>query len=285
MDLIELRVRRHSHVGGGFLSNLSFLLCEQGGTVTLSQILFVNEVLGNYKDHLSKMHSNIVRPRKIRAELMALCSSLNNCIDYVAREAPSYASNTWNSRTADDLRSQLESNPHCIDGALISKPFWGYVRDIANVSKHVWIGRPDAIIKRADDVKESIRLVRYEDNRGYYYSYHYGIVAFTTAGRYSLSEIDIYFAVKSITEIFKAANLLPPTANPDIPKPSYWIARNEAEKKAPLELLVPGGQNLEPLMHTYKYVEGAQIGLVQITEQDEFTFTLNPIVKIEPNPI
>lgn len=195
-----------------------------------TRALFVEEIIPAYEKMLDLLdNESTIGKGVLKSSTINICNLFNNLVDYIAKENVNYINDHWDSTNINEFRRALENNKHVIDGAELSGDFFGFIRDIANTSKHLEIGRLDAKVREISCVRECLSRIRFEDNDGYYYINANMVVVESTNQLDIPCEILIYFTFRMFTEILINSGILQSIPILKRNRRSFEITRKEAE--------------------------------------------------------
>jgi len=151
--------------------------------------------------------------------------------------------------------------------------FFGYIRDVANVSKHQRINRPNALIRTVEDINESIILIRHQDNKGYYYSTRSTVTLEALDGSRLLIEAFILLTVLSFSNILINVNAIPKLPRDGIKRRNFGYSRHEIENLPKIIMGGNVGEELRLTLGSYIYDPSPVFELRGAQPKDEFNGT------------
>lgn len=198
------------------------------------------EILPAYQNFLESLDSEDIGKNIIKSKAIHVCNCLNNLVDYIFKENPSYVLEVWGEKTKEHFRQKIENaRPgNNIPGySMVHGEFFGFIRDIANLSKHSSIGRPNATITDLNNLLESIAIIRYQDSKGYYYSTVRMLIVRNKLGHKIPLEYFILQAFLFLTDILIELKIIPEKPLLKKYKRDFLISRENANLKIKMSLL------------------------------------------------
>lgn len=241
--------------------------------------LYLYEILPTYKEMVRALDEEPLRPKATRLYAINLCNSLNNLIDFFVKEFPAYTLGVWKAKNAEELRLQLENTAHIIDNYRVQTRLYGYIRDIANCSKHLSIGRQNAIIKHANQISEQIALIKYSDADGEYFGSKGTVIVDDGSAKIPV-DVLAYLSVRVVNDMLVAVNAIPSTPRSPAVLRSYHLTRAQALQLGGPHVEVPIKESFEVPMQPYIYdnIPFLQIRYKRDGEKfnTEFQMKINP---------
>lgn len=234
--------------------------------------LYVNNFIPAYSDMLFSLDNDVVGQGKMLRSAKVVCDICNNFVDYIANNNPEYILESWGARDAKEFRDNLEEKNHMIMGVIVKGNFFGVIRDVANTSKHVNVGRPPAQVQSTGNTRESLSFIRYKDEHGYYYSYRPTVIA-RHVDEYNIPlEIYLYLCFLSFSSILVDLNEIP--NKPDIlERRSFYKSRDEAACDIVPSIEVTEGEPLNLALSSFIYQDEMFSELRAMKSDDDFYHT------------
>lgn len=198
--------------------------------------LYVHDLIPAYKKFLSSLDDCLVGEEEMSKNAKDLCGVLHDLTEYVAKEHPDYINEKWVAANTKKFRDNLESMSHLISGYEVPGSFFGYIRDVANTSKHMSITRDKAKFRTTKNVAECLALVRYEDQDGYFYSHKQLVVVYDEQGGKIPLEFMILQGVLTFSNMLIDIGLIKKTPDELLATRDFYISREKA-KKAPQAII------------------------------------------------
>lgn len=243
---------------------------------------YVNEVLPAYQGFIESLDSEAVGKNKIKSKAIQICSCLNNLVDYIFIENPAYVQNVWGVINKEDFRLKIENarpgnniqGYHQLHGK-----FFGFIRDISNISKHSSIGRTNKTINDLSDVKESNAIIRYQDEGGYYYSSKSMLIVISKDDSKIPLEYFIIQAFLFLTDILIELKIIPEKPLIRAYKRDLYVKRENANAKTKMSGFA--GEYFDVVMSSYIYEINGPFELRSVRKEDVFNYTTNTSITID----
>ena len=246
--------------------------------------LYKNHLIPAYKDFIRSLEDSDVGEEKMSFCAKKACGYLNDLVDYLFKEHPVYMSDRFSgARKPEDIRIAIETNNHLTFGNHITGDFFGYIRDIANASKHLSINRDNRKIDDVGKVKECLAIIRYEDSKGYYFCQKSFVVIFNEAeqGRYPI-EFIIHQGVMFFSELILDLDLIQKIPEDLIKTRNLYVSRVEIDKFNKTVIRAFKGVHLDVCLAHYVYDESipyTNLRTLSTKDQKEIQISYDIIVE------
>ncbi|MBC7193723.1 hypothetical protein [Marinobacter sp.] len=217
--------------------------------------IYSSEIVVKHDKMQHNLENNYPGLGLLRTDVFELSNSLNNLIDYLSKEYPDYIKQKWQARNANELRINLEKAEASKFGISVPKGLFGYIRDIANVGKHMSIGRPDATVTRVSDVTEAIGFIRYGDDSGHYYGHKYLVLVKKAENLWVPAEFLLDSGFLVATKLLMDIGLIPGLPKNKKINRNLYISREESENLKKPKINTRKGEYLSVALRTYIYLE------------------------------
>ena len=236
--------------------------------------LYVNDLIPAYSNMLISLDNGVVGNGNMLKSVKDVCDIFNNIVDYIAVENHAYILEFWNAKNSKEFRNNLEILDHKIMGFNVKGSFFGMIRDVANTSKHLNIGRDGAQINSTENIRESLSYIRFEDERGYYYSYKSTVISTHVDSSKIPIEIYLYLCFLTFTSILVDLNIIP--NKPDIlERRSFYKSRDDADRDGNPTIEVTVGEPVNLVLSSFIYQDDIISELRGLKPGDCFNHTLN----------
>lgn len=229
-----------------------------------------NTLIPKYLSMMGKLDNDVLGIDALKNETINICNCLNNILEYFANENPDYLREKVGVETVDEFKKKVFTIGHVVVGCRLNIDYYGYVRDIADCGKHKELGRASAKIKSSGDIRETLALIRYADDDGYYYSYKKIVVATDDDGRAWPCEVLIYCAFVFITNTLIDAGVIPAFPTLQRIKREFYISRSDAEKRNVPEMRGIEGEHIDVYSRCYIYEVQGLLQIRDVKKEDEF---------------
>lgn len=162
--------------------------------------------------------------------------------------------------------------------------FFGYVRDVANASKHQELTRDNLLIKHVENINESIILIRHQDRDGYYYSTRKAVTVETLEGYRLLIEEFILLSILSFSNILIEVGAIPNLPCQGIKKRIFAHRRNEVDKLPKIIMGGNVGEKFKVTLASFIHEPSPVFELRGLQPGDEFNATSSSIDQIIEPP-
>lgn len=236
--------------------------------------LYVNDLIPAYRNMLISLDNGVVGHGKMLKSVKDVCDIFNNSVDYIAAENPAYILESWKANNCREFRENLEIQDHKILGINVKGNFFGMIRDIANTSKHTKIGREKAQVNSTENLRESLSYIRFEDERGHYYSYQPTVIVSHVDGSKIPIEVYLYLCFLSFSSILVDLDVIP--HKPDIlERRSFYKSRDEAACDIVPSIEVTEGEPVNFELSSFIYQDDIFSEIRGLKPDDDFNHTLN----------
>jgi len=193
--------------------------------------LYVHDLIPAYKRFLSSLDNCLIGEEEMSKNAKDLCGVLHDLAEYLAKEHPNYIKDKWGANNTKEFRDNLESMPHLISGHEVPGSFFGYIRDVANTSKHMNITRDEAKFRTTKSIVECLALLRYEDQDGYYYSHKQLVAVHDGQGGKLPIEFMTRPGVLTFSNMLIDIGLIKKTPDELLVTRDFYISREKAKKE------------------------------------------------------
>ncbi len=231
---------------------------------------FTEKVLHNYNQFLEYFNTNEIGLHKDILNAGHVAESLNDIAEYLYIEKKALIENDYNIRRVSDFKKELFKK---------SKDY-NVVCNFGDASKHHTLNRNDKLVNSIHDINELLVLIRFEDEKGYYYIVRKSLMIKADNVDYLLQDL-LHGAIHFISEVLIRYGIIP--NQPAIENPSVYKQRENEIGVATLNLV--GRQfeyfNLQlPQNHLISHDKGQTF--FKREKGDVFCTTIDVKMKIEP---
>lgn len=249
-----------------------------------TRMLYVQEIIPAYERMLDLLDTEVAGKGVMRQSVIDVCNYFNNLVDFIAKENRKYLRNHWRSKNSNEFREALENYNHVIDGFIFPGEFFGYIRDIANTSKHLEIGRSEAKVKNIGCVRECMAKIRHHDEDGYYYDY-VNMVVVEDVNKFKIPcEMYLYLTFRTFSEILLHAGLIPSIPELKRNRRSFETTREQVEDKGRQKIKSLQYEEVNFAFQSYIYDPQNPLLLRGVKEKDVFDHKFEFDWSVDRNP-
>jgi hypothetical protein len=232
---------------------------------------FTEKVLHNYNQFLEYFNANEIGLHKDILNAGHVAESLNDIAEYLYIEKKALIDNDYNVKKVSDFKKELFNK---------SKDY-NIVCNFGDAAKHHTLNRKDRIVNSIDDAKEWLVLIRFEDEKGYYYIVRKSLIIKADNTDYLLQDL-LYNSIHFMSDVLIHYGIIP--NQPAIEKPVVYKKRENETGVAILNLI---GRQFEyfslqlPQNHLISHDKGQTF--FKREKGDVFCATIDVKMKIEPS--
>ncbi|MCG8316403.1 MAG: hypothetical protein MI976_24595 [Pseudomonadales bacterium] len=246
--------------------------------------LYLDDVIPKMERFYSSLDMNITGTGEAKSHAIAVCNSINNIFDYFIRESPTTVENIWEAKNKADFTKALES----YDGARYQIPvpddLFGFIRDVANVGKHMFVTREDKIVPHVGKIIESLGIIRYSDCSGNYYGYKSFVLAGNDKDAFIPIDIYVGFAIDIVTRMLVEAQIIPHPLPGISLKRSLFMDREETEKQVKPIVFGKVGEEMNVAFKNYVFLPDSPVKIRTRQSGDIFKNDTEILFQIKKSP-
>lgn len=237
--------------------------------------LYTNEIVAKYSEFLETLDTVPMGNGKSLNLATELCNLLNNVVDYLIVEYPSFIHATFGVATAKALRKKIRDSGVGNGTEKSYGEAFKVINDVADSKKHYELGDKTRSVMDIGRVTESICAIQHTDELGHYHSTRGIILVEFTNGNVAPLEIYIYFAFLMFSNILIGCGCIPKLPNIEKHMRQFDLSRDAASNFQQPNLHFKDGDPVNIKLHKFVFVPNSIIQLRSHEKGDCSEFDIN----------